>query len=110
MPAPKIMRGRASFGKPFPATLATLFAVVAIVYGSLWMYAVRYSGPRVELGFNILHNPHYDERTHSQSVEDVVEGSPAERAGLHVGDRIIGVNGRALDTDIASDEDRKSVV
>jgi hypothetical protein len=104
MPTPKIMRGRASFGKPFPATLATLFAVVAIVYGSLWMYAVRYSGPQVELGFNILHNPPYDERTHSQSVEDVVDGSPAERAGLRVGDRIIGINGRALDTDIASDE------
>jgi regulator of sigma E protease len=34
----------------------------------------------------------------------VVDGSPAERAGLRVGDRIIGVNGRALDTDIASDE------
>ena len=100
----KIMRGRASFRKPFLAILATLFAAVAIVYGSLWMYAVRYSGPRVELGFNILHNPPYDERTHSQSVEDVVEGSPAERAGLRVGDRIIGVNGRALDTDIASDE------
>ena len=104
MPTPKIMQGRASFRKPFLATLATLFAAVAIVYGSLWMYAVRYSGPRVELGFNILHNPPYDERTHSQSVEDVVEGSPAERAGLRVGDRIIGINGRALDTDIASDE------
>ena len=98
------MNGRPSFRKPLLATLATLFAVVAIAYGSLWMYAVRYSGPRVELGFNILHNPQYDERTHSQSVEDVVEGSPAERAGLRVGDRIVGVNGQALDTDIGSTE------
>src|SRR6185437_14430267 len=29
---------------------------------------------------------------------------PAERAGLRAGDRIIGVNGRELNTDIGSDE------
>ena len=104
MPTLKIMRGRSSFRRPFLATLATLFAVVAFAYGALWMYAVRHSHPAVELGFNNHHNPQYDERTHSQSVEDVMEGSPAERAGLRVGDRIIGINGRALDTDIASDE------
>ena len=98
------MNGRASFRKTFLATLATLFAVVAIIYGSLWMYVVRRSQPEVELGFNNHHNPQYDDRTHSQSVEDVTEGSPAERAGLRVGDRIIGVNGRALDTDIGSSE------
>jgi sigma-B regulation protein RsbU (phosphoserine phosphatase) len=98
------MQGRASFRKPFLATLATLFAVVAIVYGSLWMYAVRHPAPGVELGFNLVNNPRYDDRTHSQSVEDVMEGSPAERAGLRVGDRVIGINGRALGTDIASDE------
>ena len=104
MPTPKIMRGRASFRKPFLAILATLLAVVAIVYGSLWMYVVRHPVPRVELGFNNHHSPQYDEKTHSQSVEDVAEGSPAERAGLRVDDRIIGVNGRALDSDIGSDE------
>src|ERR1039458_7405958 len=98
------MQGRASFRKPFLATLATLFAVVAIVYGSLWMYAVRHPVQEVELGFNLVNPSRYDERTHSQSVEDVMEGSPAERAGLRVGDRVIGVNGRALDTDIGSTE------
>ncbi len=96
------MRGRALFQKPLLATLATLFAVVAIAYGSLWMYGVRRSRPAVELGFNKHHNPQYDEKTHSQSVDDVEEGSPAERAGLRVGDRVIGINGGALDTDIAS--------
>ncbi len=104
MPTPKIMQGRASFRKPFLATLATLFAVVAIFYGSLWMYAVRHPAPGVELGFNLVNPSRYDERTHSQSVEDVMEGSPAERAGLRVGDRVIGINGRVLGTDIASDE------
>ena len=98
------MRPRQSFRKPFLATLATLFAVVATVYGCLWMYGVRRSSPDVELGFNLHHNPEYDEKTHSQSVEDVAEGSPAERAGLRAGDRVIAVNGRALDTDIASTE------
>ncbi|MFZ0804034.1 MAG: SpoIIE family protein phosphatase [Terriglobales bacterium] len=96
------MRGRALLQKPLLATLATLFAVVAIAYGSLWMYGVRRSRPAVELGFNKHHNPQYDEKTHSQSVDDVEEGSPAERAGLRVGDRVIGINGGALDTDIAS--------
>jgi len=98
------MNGRASFRKTFLATSATLFAMVAIVYGCLWMYVVRRTPPAVELGFNNQHNPQYDDRTHSQSVEDVTEGSPAERAGLRVGDRIIGVNGRALETDIGSSE------
>ncbi|MFZ0286535.1 MAG: hypothetical protein WAL32_14995, partial [Terriglobales bacterium] len=73
----RLMRGHLSFRRPFLATLAALFATVAITYGSIWMYSVRQSRPAVELGFNILHNPQYDERTHSQSVEDVAAGSPA---------------------------------
>jgi PDZ domain len=100
---PQLRMTRASLRKALPATLATVLAVVAIAYGSLWMYAVR-SGPQVELGFNKVHGPPFDEKTHSQLVADVVEGSPAEHAGLHAGDRIVGVNGRALTTDIASNE------
>jgi phosphoserine phosphatase RsbU/P len=98
------MRERALFPKPFLASVAALFALVAIAYGSLWMYAVRHSVPRVELGFNILHAPQYDEKTHSQVVADVAAGSPAEHAGLRAGDRVVGINGRALNTDIASNE------
>jgi len=98
------MTERATIRKPLLATLAILFAVVAIGYGSLWMYAVRRSSPAVELGFNIHHNPEFNEATHCQAVEDVMEGSPAERAGLRVGDRVIGINGRPLLTDIASDQ------
>jgi hypothetical protein len=103
-PTLKIMSGGASFRKPLLATLAALFAVAAITYGSLWMYTVRRARPKVELGFNNQHDPQYDERTHCQAIEDVVQGSPAERAGLRVGDRIIGVNGRALLTDIGYDQ------
>ncbi len=98
------MQTRASSTKPFLKILATLFAVVAIGYGSLWMYAVRISSPGVELGFNKDHNPDFNPTTHCQAVEDVMEGSPAERAGLRVGDRVIGINGRPLETDIASDQ------
>ena len=85
-------------------TLATLFAVVAILYGSLWMYDARSAGSRVELGFNKHHNEQYDEKTHSIAVGDVVQGSPAERAGLRAGDRIIGVHGQALNTSAPFDE------
>ena len=65
---------------------------------------MRYPGPVVELGFNQHHNPHYDSKTHSLAVDDVIEGSPAAQAGLRPGDRIAAVNGRALGTDLGSDE------
>jgi sigma-B regulation protein RsbU (phosphoserine phosphatase) len=98
------MRRWSALPRPFLATVAGAFASVAILYGSLWMYGVRYPGPVVELGFNQAHNSHYDARTHSLSVDDVVEGSPAAQAGLHAGDRITAVNERALITEIGSDE------
>ena len=98
------MRRWSALPRPFLATLAGVFALVGIVYGSLWMYAVRYPGPMVELGFNQLHNPHYDARTYSLSVDDVTEGSPAQQAGLRAGDRITAVNGRALGTEIGFDD------
>jgi sigma-B regulation protein RsbU (phosphoserine phosphatase) len=68
------------------------------------MYAVRYPGTVVELGFNQRHNPHYDAKTGSLLVDDVVEGSPADQAGLRVGDRITAVDGHALRTELGSDE------
>ena len=87
-----------SLPRPFLAALATVFAAAAVLYASVWMYVERYPGPRVELGFNKLHNEQYDQRAHSIKVGDVVQGSPAEQAGLRAGDHIIGVNGRRLST------------
>ena len=77
--------------------MATVFAAAAIVYSSLWMYAER-TVSRVELGFNSQHVNEYDGTTHCMKVFDVVPNSPAERAGLRAGDRIIGVDGNALTT------------
>ena len=96
-------RGWSALPRPLLATLAVIFAIAAICYGSLWMYAVRNPGPLVELGFNTAHNPPYDGRTHSLAVDDVAEGSPAAQAGLRAGDRITGVNGRALTGELGFD-------
>jgi hypothetical protein len=79
-------------------TVATMFAAAAIVYASFWMYIERTPGSKVELGFNSQHANQYDGTTHCMKVGDVVPNSPAERAGLRAGDRIIGVNGQALTT------------
>jgi hypothetical protein len=81
-----------------------LLAVVATLYGVLWMYDARSPNSQVELGFNYQHSEQYDEKTHSILVNDVVKDSPAERAGLRAGDRIIGVNGRMLSTSAPYDE------
>src|SRR5690242_4176753 len=88
----------------FLITLATLFAMAAIAYSSLWMYIERTQGSRVELGFNSQHVNQYDGTTHCMKVADVVPNSPAEHAGLRPGDRIIGVNGKPLSTSAPFDQ------
>ena len=70
-----------SLPRPFLAALAAVFAAAAVLYASVWMYVERYPGPRVELGYNKLHNEQFDERAHSIKVGDVAQGSPAELAG-----------------------------
>jgi hypothetical protein len=62
------MRRWSALPRPFLATLFGVFALVAILYGFLWMYAVRYPCPVVELGFNQLHNPDYDARREKTST------------------------------------------
>src|SRR5437899_3287837 len=82
----------------FLVTLATVFAAAAIFYSGIWMYVERAPASQVELGFNSLRINQYDGSTHCLKVSDVVPNSPAERAGLRAGDRIIGVDGQMLAT------------
>jgi hypothetical protein len=82
---------RSSFSKPLLATLATLFAASTILYSGLWMYGTAtHWQTGVELGFD----NEYVESGHCQLVRSVVSGSPAQRAGLRSGDRILGIDGR----------------
>jgi phosphoserine phosphatase RsbU/P len=89
--------------RPLLVVLAACFAAAWILYAVLWMYAVR-QPPGVELGFNNAHGAEFDAATHSYPVFDVVPGSPAERAGVRPGDRIVAVNGQPLVTSAPFDE------
>jgi sigma-B regulation protein RsbU (phosphoserine phosphatase) len=80
-----------SLSKPLLATLATLFAAATILYSVVWMYSNNWQAP-VELGFDNK----YLEAEHCEYVDSVQRGSPAERAGLRAGDRIIEINGRHI--------------
>ena len=99
------MRPWSKLPRPFLATLAALLAAASVLYGAVWMYDVRHMRPPVELGFNKKTTGDlYDPRTHSIPVFDVMGDSPAERAGLRAGDRIVGVNGQPLVTSVPFDE------
>jgi len=58
------------------------------------MYTVRRPPYPVEIGFNHEHD--FDPASPYIPVLDIVPGSPAERAGLCVGDQIIALNGKDL--------------
>ena len=84
---------RSPFSKPLLATLATLFAAATILYSGLWMYGTAthwQSG--VELGFD----NEYVASEHCELIRSVMSGSPAERAGLRPGDRILRIDGRQI--------------
>lgn len=83
-----------SFRKPLLATLALLFAACTIFYSALWTLYGEQPVP-VELGFDNKYLP----LDHSQLVQSIVPGSPAEQAGMKAGDRIIRINGAPLEAD-----------
>lgn len=76
------------------ATLATIFAAATVLYTALWIYNSRWQVP-VELGFD----NQYVAAEHAQLVTSVQRDSPAERAGLKAGDRIVAVDGRRMKND-----------
>ncbi|HEY4901648.1 MAG TPA: PDZ domain-containing protein, partial [Terriglobales bacterium] len=83
------------FRKPLLAIVAILFAAIAIVYSGLWTLYGNQQIP-VELGFDGQYMP----AEHSMLVQSVVPGSPAERAGMKPGDRILRINGVPLVEDL----------
>jgi phosphoserine phosphatase RsbU/P len=72
--------------------LATLFAAVTVVYSLIWMSVIRH--PFGDLGFRYT----YSSDNRSLLVLSVEPRSPAEKAGLRAGDRIVAINGQTLDT------------
>lgn len=83
--------------RPLLFVLAVLFCAATAVYSVGWMYDARQPGPhRVEIGFNLSRDTLFDPTTSSIPVYNVGPNSPAEHAGLHADDQIIGLNGHDL--------------
>ena len=71
--------------------LAALFACAALLYSVVWaVYGSR--GVPVELGFENDYLP----AEHSEYVKSIHPGSPAERAGLKAGDKIVAIEGHPI--------------
>jgi sigma-B regulation protein RsbU (phosphoserine phosphatase) len=85
--------------KPLRAPLAVLFAAVTLIYSGVWVYSVNRpaAAPLVELGYDEQYAP----ARHCESVTNVYPDSPAERAGLKVGDCILSLNGKPFDSSSA---------
>jgi sigma-B regulation protein RsbU (phosphoserine phosphatase) len=88
------MRRWSTTPRPVLVALASLFAAATILYSFLWMYAVRHPGPPVQLGFDAR----YSAKDLSSTVQTIEKGSPAEQMGLRVGDRILALNDRRLES------------
>jgi len=74
--------------------LAIVFAAATVLYTSSWMVAVQLNRPAaVELGLDFPYQP--SERAYV--VTAVKTGSPAEMAGLRVGDHVVAFDGRRVE-------------
>lgn len=86
------MARRFRLSRPALAVLALIFAAATLLYSTLWMAAVRWALPPVQLGYD----NDYLVAEHAQVVREVYKNGPAERAGMRAGDRIVAVNGQRL--------------
>src|SRR5579871_4442364 len=79
--------------RPLLLAAAVLFAVSQLLYTGLWMYSVQPgSQPEVQLGFDNEYQP----AEHAELILSVYKNSPAEKAGLLAGDRIVAIDGRRI--------------
>ena len=84
----------ASFPRPVLLTLAVVFAAATVFYSAIWMYTVRWQ-PEARIGITLPSPP---PQTGPFAIDGMEEGGPAQQAGFGVGDRVVAVNGRALDS------------
>jgi sigma-B regulation protein RsbU (phosphoserine phosphatase) len=68
-----------------------VFGACATTFSVLWIYQTKYSAP--QLGFASYE---YSRTTHAMALGEVLPGGPADRAGLHPGDRIVAIDGQKL--------------
>ena len=81
--------------------LAIAFAAATVLYTWFWMVAFQLDKPTtVELGLDCP----YQTSQHANVVTNVYPGSPAESAGLRVGDQIVAFDGRRIED--ATDQER----
>ena len=88
------MRKLSTLPKPLLAMIATLFAATTILYSGLWIYFTFWR-PRVQLGFD----NNYLAKEGCELITDIYKDSPAEKAGLRVGDRILKVDGEGFENE-----------
>jgi len=85
-------RGSPWFHAALPV-LAAVFAAATVLYIYFWIVAVQTGQPApVELGFDCPYHPSQP----SCVVTNVKTASPAERAGMRVGDRMVAADGRRI--------------
>lgn len=81
--------------------LAIVFAAATVLYTWFWMVAFQLDKPAtVQLGLDFPYQP----SQHANVVTNVYPGSPAERAGLRIGDQIVAFDGRRIED--AADQER----
>ncbi|MBZ5592872.1 MAG: SpoIIE family protein phosphatase [Acidobacteriia bacterium] len=88
------MARRFRLSRPVLVVLALIFAASTILYSTLWIAAVRWALPQVQLGYD--YDDAYLAGEYGQLVKEVYNGSPAERAGMRAGDRIVAVDGQRI--------------
>ena len=88
------MRPWTSLPRPLLYFVAVVFCLVTSLYSFVWMYDVRHPASHpVEIGFDRTRDTVFDPSCSCITVYDVERGSPADKAGLLPGDKIIGLNG-----------------